>query len=167
MKTLNIKSFILVALIGVLSYSADAQKKVKQVPQAVSAAFANQYAQAHLKNWYVDNGQYIACFRYNDRDWMAHYSADGNWLRSERNIKHIATLPYDVRTALKNSKYASYHVDEMARLQMPDHSSMYRLRVDNNSGNKVAFENAGAVDNESLYFSDNGRLVRTANSGDE
>lgn len=167
MKTLNIKFIILIALIGILSYNAYAQKKIKQVPPAVNTAFNNQYPNVNLKNWYTDAGQYIACFRYNNRDWMAHYSADGNWLRSERNIRHIASLPYNVRMALKNSKYASYHVDEMASLQMPDHSSVYRLRVDNNSGNKVAYENAGAVDNENLYFNDNGRLIRTANGGNE
>lgn len=164
MKT--IKSFILVAAIGILSYSADAQKKVKEVPPAVSAAFTNQYPQASLKGWSMDRDQYVAAFRYNNRDWMAHYSAEGNWLRSERNIRHMANVPYDVRMALRGSKYASYHVDAIARLQMPDNSYQYRIRVDNNSGNKVSYE-GGNIDNENLYFTERGRLIRTANSNNE
>ena len=82
-------------------------------------------------------------------------------------MKHMANVPYDVRMALRGSKYASYHVDEIARLQMPDNSYQYRIRVDNNSGNKVAYEGAADVDNESLYFTEHGRLVRTANSNNE
>jgi hypothetical protein len=162
MKT--IKSLILVAAIGILSYSANAQRMVQNIPSAVSTAFTNQYPQAHLKGWMMDKGenQYIATFRYNDRDWMAHYSMDGNWLRSERNIRHMANLPYDVRMALRSSKYASYHVDEMARLQMPGNGYQYRIRVDNNGGNKVAYEGGGDVDNESLYFTQHGRLVKAA-----
>lgn len=166
MKTLGLKSILLVAAIGTLSYNAMAQKKVKNVPPVVSSAFANQYPQANLKGWEMDRSQYIAEFKYDNRDWMAHYSADGNWLRSERNIKHIANLPADIRMAVLNSKYASYHVDEIARLQMPGQNNMYRLRVDNNNGNKVAFENAASVDNESLYFTEHGRLVKAV-SGDE
>lgn len=165
MKT--IKFIILVAAAGILSYNAEAQHKIKEVPQSVSSAFTNQYPQAALKGWSADKNQYIASFRYNNRDWEAHYSTDGNWLRSERNIKHMANLPYDVRMALKSSKFASYHIDEMARLQMPDHSYMYRLRVDNNSGNKVAYENSGSVDNESLYFGEHGRLIKTVSTNNE
>jgi len=167
MKTSNLKSFILIAAIGVLSYNAIAQNKAIQAPQIVRTAFGNQYPQANLKKWSMEKGEYVARFKYNKRDWQAYYSADGNWLSSERNIKHLSTLPYDVRSALKNSQYASYYVDNMARIQMPSQSNMYRLRVDNNSGNKTAYENAGSVDNETLYFSEHGRLVKTVSGNNE
>ncbi len=164
MKTL--KSVILIAVIGISSYSAMAQKKIANVPAVVSSAFTSQYPQAGLKGWSMDRGQYIATFKYNNRDWTAHYSADGNWLRSERNIKHMANLPAEVRMAVRSSKYASYHIDEMARLQMPDHSYQYRLSVDNNNGNPTAYQGVGGLDNENLFYSEHGRLIRTA-SGNE
>jgi hypothetical protein len=168
MKTLSLKSIILIAAIGVLSYSgAMAQKKVAQVPSVVNSAFTSQYPQASLKSWTMDKGQYIATFKYDNREWTAHYSAEGNWLRSERNIKNMANVPYSVRAAIKSSKYASYHVDAIARLQMPDHSNMYRVRVDNNNGNETAYQGAGAVDAESLYFSEGGSLIRTASNDNE
>jgi hypothetical protein len=165
MKTLKFKYCILVAAIGMLSYSAMAQKGSMNTPQIVRTAFANQYPQANLKKWSMDKGQYVAIFRYNKRDWQAHYSAGGNWLSSERSIKHMGSLPYSLRSALKSSKYASYYVDNMARLQMPS-GNTYRLRVDNNSGNKMAYENAGSVDNETLYFSEHGRLIKAVSNNE-
>jgi hypothetical protein len=165
MKTSGIKSAFLIAAMGMISVSAMAQKNV-QVPTAVNTAFANQYPQASLKTWNMSDGEYVAMFRYNKRDWKAFYSADGNWLSSERNIRHMATLPYSVRATLKQSKFAAYHVDHMARLQTPERN-MYLLKVDNNGGQMTAYENAGSVDAETLYFSERGRLIKSEVTSNE
>jgi hypothetical protein len=166
MKTSKFASLILVAAMGMISFNTMAQKKVKTVPLTISSAFARQYPLANLKSWNTENGQYVAMFKYNKRDWKAYYSADGNWLSSERDIRHMATLPFTVRSAFKGSKYAAYHIDRMASLQTPT-SKMYLLRIDNNNGNPTAYQAAGSVDNETLYYNERGRLVKLEGHNNE
>jgi hypothetical protein len=165
MKTSKLKSLVLVAAMGMVSYGAMAQKTVS-VPSNVSTAFSTQYPQANLKNWTMDHDQYVASFKYNKRDWRAYYSADANWLSSERDIKHMKTLPYDVRHSLRTGKFAAYHVDQIARVQTPARN-MYKIRVDNNNGQQTAYENAGSIDNETLYYSERGRLIKTVGHDNE
>jgi hypothetical protein len=160
MKTIKIKTIALLMAMGIISMDAIAQKNNVQAPQAVQTAFQNQYPLAALKNWKMKNNQYVATFKLSKRLWKADYTMDGTWVSSERNIRHMASLPYSVRTSLKHGKYASYYVDNMESMQMPA-KNMYVLKVDNNGGNKSAYENAGSVDDETLYFSARGRLVKT------
>jgi hypothetical protein len=163
MKTSRIKIIVLIAAIGMISYHAMAQQAMN-VPQAVQTAFTAQYPQGHLKNWKMDKSGYVASFKLNKRECKATYANDGNWLSTETTFRHVTKhVSPDMKFALRNSRYASYHIDLVQDLQTPS-KNLYLLQVDNNSGNQAAYENAGSVDDETLYFSRNGRLLRSVSS---
>jgi hypothetical protein len=63
----------------------------------------------------------------------------------------------EAQVYLKNSKYASWHIDNLAKVQTPM-SSMYMVQLDNHSGN-TSYENIGSDVTENLYFNSKGNLV--------
>lgn len=158
MKTLII--IVLLLLLGGISRIAIAQK-VRNLPRAILTDFSAKYPQAHLKHWKLENNQYIASFVMDKRECEATYSNNGTWVSTEITFRHVLRhLTPEIRTSLRNSSYASYHIDEVKNLKMPSRD-IYLLTIDNNSGNMSAYENAGSVDMETLYFSHNGRLIKS------
>jgi hypothetical protein len=156
----NLKALIgLIAALGLISYHAMAQKVNDQIPQAVQSAFSTKYPQANLKNWKIKKDSCIASFIMDKRRYEASYSKNGNWLRVERNMRRTSSLPAEALLYLKKAIYASWHVDELEKVQTPS-ESLYLVQVDNNSGNQTAYENAGSVENKMLYFDESGKLIR-------
>jgi len=161
MKTLKVKFIALLLIMGGVSYNAMAQKNAMQVPQAVQTAFSAKYPQAKLKNWEKDNNQYVASFVLDKRQCQTTYASNGTWLSTETTYRHVLKhLNPAIRHELRNSNYASYHIDQVMNLQMPG-KNIYLLNVDNNSGNQMAYESAGSVDDETLYFSNTGKLIKS------
>ena len=111
----------------------------------------------------MDNNRYIASFIMDKRTCEATYNSDGKWLNTETTYRHAYKhLSPEMRYALRNSHFASYHVDQVQNLRLPS-TDMFLLTVDNNSGNLSAYENAGSVDMETLYFNHNGKLIKSIN----
>jgi hypothetical protein len=163
MKTL--KTLILAAAMGMISYHTMAQKG-NGVPQPVIADFSSKYPGVQVKNWKTEKNQYVASFRMNRRQCRAFYAMNGDWLNTEVEMRHIKNLSPDIRAALRHSRYASYHIDEVKRLRTPN-EEMYILEVDNNSGNKMIYDNVGSFDDQLLYFNHNGRLIKSVNNSNE
>ncbi|MBS1533043.1 MAG: PepSY-like domain-containing protein [Bacteroidetes bacterium] len=163
MKTL--KSLILAAAMGMISYQAIAQRS-DRIPLSVTTDFASKYPGVKVRNWEAGNDQYVASFRLNGRQCEAYYAKDGAWRSTEVIMRHLKNLSPDIRKALRDSKYASYHIDGVKRLHMPN-SEMFIVEVDNNSGNKMIYDNLGSFDDQLLYFTVNGKLVKTVNNANE
>jgi hypothetical protein len=160
MKTLV--KFIFLVILGVISNNAIAQKQSVQVPLAVQSAFSTKYPQVHLKSWKAGKNQYMASFVMDNKECIALYSKDGDWISTETDLG-LSKLPPEVVSSLRKSNYASYHIDDVEDMQTPS-SDLYLLKVDNNSGNKMVYENAGSVNDEVLYFSHDGTLVNAVAS---
>ncbi len=160
MKNLRIKVIVLVMVMGIISNNIMAQKGTGLVPQAVLSAFSTNYSQAYLTNWKKSNDQFVASFTLNKEKCKAYYTKDGSWIKTETEMRSLANLPLEIRSSLKKGSYASYHVDRIEDVKMPS-KNMYLLQVDNESGNMSAYENAGSVDDELLYYNDNGKLIRS------
>jgi len=94
-----------------------------------------------------------------NRRYKAFYSKDGSWLSDERNMRHTSSLPTGVVLYLKKGKYASWHIDGFKKVQTPS-ESIYLVQVDNNSGNQMAYENLGSIENRMLYFNSSGELLK-------
>ena len=139
-----------------------AQKGGLAVRQAVLSAFSSKYSQAYLKSWQKTTDQFVASFTLNREKCKAYYTNGGNWVRTKTAMNSIASRPVNIRSSLKKGSYASYHVDQIEAVQMPS-IQMYQLQVDNDSGNKSAYENAGLVNDKVLYYNDNGKLIRSVN----
>jgi hypothetical protein len=162
MKNLKVKTIVLIAAIGLISYSAMAQQTDKNVPPAVIKEFSAKYPGVQLKSWKAKDKAYIASFIMNNKVYEASYSGDGTWINTERNIRHISSLPFGAKSYLKTGSYASWHIDNMERVRTPM-QNMYEVEVDNNSGNQMVYENAGSVEDKMLCFNDDGKLIKTIN----
>ena len=156
MKNLRIKAIAALA-VGLISYSAMAQ--TDNIPQPVTSAFNAKYPMAKAEHWKMKNDTCMAMFKMNSREYKACYLPDGTWISSERNIKHMATLPMRAQTFMKTSKYASWHVDDLEKMQTPM-QTLYVVQIDNHSGNPTNYED-GSDASKMLYFNANGRLVKT------
>jgi hypothetical protein len=163
MKTL--KTIILIAAMGMISYHTMAQK-ANTIPQSVTADFSSKYPGIQVKKWNTENNQYVASFKMNGRRCQAFFTVNGNWLNTEIEMRHLKNLSPDIRTSLRNSRYASYHIDNVERLRTP-HEEMYIVEVDNNSGNKMLYDNIGSFDDQLLYFTHSGRLIKSVNNSNE
>ncbi len=115
------KIVFLFALILGLGFSASAQKTP---PQAVVAAFNQKFPNVKVEKWEKEkNGEWEAELEQNGTDMSANFSATGQWLETETEIK-VAELPAAVKTALKGKK-----VKEASRIQKSDGSTMYEAEV--------------------------------------
>jgi hypothetical protein len=160
------KSVILVAAMGMISYQTMAQK-ANLVPAPVTSDFASKYPGVAVRNWKAaGNDQYVASFKLNGRQCEAYFAKDGTWQSTEVVMRHLKNLSPDIRMALRDSKYASYHIDGVKRLHMPTRE-MFIVEVDNNSGNKMIYDNIGSFDDQLLYFTANGKLLKAVNNSNE
>jgi len=154
-----IKAIVLIGLIGIINEGAFAQKSGEMVSPAVNSAFMAKFPQVRMKKWKMRGDTCIASFKLYKRHYMAYFSNDGSWIRTDRNLVHFANLPMSTQTYLKTSKYASWHFDGFIKRQTPT-QTMYVVRIDNHSGSPVEYEDAGDADNNSLYFNSAGTLVK-------
>ncbi|MBS1522900.1 MAG: hypothetical protein JST50_18010 [Bacteroidetes bacterium] len=162
MKTLKINIVALMLMMGVMSTIALAQNVT--VPQNVRTAFSQKFPGVKLKNWKLEYGQYVASFVMDKRDCEATYDHEGNWISSMTIYRHLFKhLTPQMRDELRNSRYASYHLDQVKSLQMPN-MDMLLLTIDNDNGNMSAYENAGSVDMETVYFNHSGRIIKSVNN---
>lgn len=159
MKSLKIKTLILIAAMGIITIPAMAQNANNIVPQNVQTAFSSKYPQAQLKAWKVKHDTCMAMFTLNTKKYVAKYAKDGDWYSTERIIRHESSLPPEVQAYLKTSKYASWYIDDMRKVNTPM-QSMYVVYLDNDNGNQMVYENVGSVVDRALCFNDNGKLVK-------
>jgi hypothetical protein len=161
MKTLKINLIALMLMTGVMSTIAFAQNV--SVPPKVQTAFSAKFPQVQLKNWKMEKGQYVASFTSDRRECEATYDPAGNWISTLTIYRHVFKhLTPQMRDELRNSVYASYHLDQVKSLQMPN-IDMLLLTLDNDNGNMSAYENAGSVDMETVYFNHSGRMIKSVN----
>ena len=153
----SLKIIFLIAAMGVSTYAMAQQKVV--VPQSIVTDFSNKYPQARVKNWQAEKNQYIVSFVLNKQEVEARYNKDGNWISTATTLWHISDIPHKIIDSLRQSKFASYHINEAKNIETPS-NTMYRLEVDNNSGNKQMYDNLGSYDNQWLYFSPDGQLIK-------
>ncbi|HVU93668.1 MAG TPA: hypothetical protein VHE34_00520 [Puia sp.] len=149
--------FILPALMLTIATSAQSPDN-GPVPQAVTRDFASRYPAITPKKWKQDKeGQYIAQFHMRGNPSEAYYDRGGNWLKTQSHIKWTKNLPPAVRTALRNSTYASWYVEHMQETDSDDHKRFYIdvSYVDN------YMEGAGSKDIYRLTFTPEGQLLQS------
>ena len=161
MKTLKIKIVTLLLMMGAMTTITFAQNIT--IPQKVQTAFSAKFPQVQLKNWKMENGQYVASFVMNNADCQAAYDQTGNWISTLTIYDHIFThLTPVMRDELRNSAFASSHLNQARYLQMPN-MDMLLLNLNNNNANMSAYEDAGFVDMTAVYFNHSDRPIKSVN----
>jgi uncharacterized protein YhbP (UPF0306 family) len=155
----NIKSILLIAAIGSITFTASAQQMNGAAPQAVQSAFTAKYPSAQVTKWKTKKDTSIALFKMSGKKYEAEYAQNGSWLSTARLLHHESSLPMETREYLKTSKFASWHIDDMKKVHTAN-ADMYEVFIDNNSGNPSAYENGGSVSSRELCFDMKGKLTQ-------
>jgi hypothetical protein len=152
-----VKTIALIFIMVSISFNTMAQK-TDGVSQNTLSAFSAKYPHAQVKNWKEKKGIDMATFTMDGKKYQASYSQDGNWLMTERIVRHMASLPEELRSYLKTSKYASWNIDDMKKVHMPGQDE-YQLHVDNHSGSPFRYNDAVSADDQMLRFDVRGKLL--------
>ncbi|WP_181885248.1 PepSY-like domain-containing protein [Pontibacter diazotrophicus] len=118
------------------------------VPQGVQDAFKNKYPNMTAPSWdREDDNKYEATFNRDGKTYEAKFSANGEWLKTERDVNR-SEVPQAVLTALANSEYAAWEQgDNFDEVETPAHAKLYKIEVERG-------------DQEyNLYFTPEGELV--------
>ena len=123
---MKILLFGLLTAIGSGSMSFLLTKK-HQVPQVVRDAFAAKYPEAQKVNW-EEETDYEAAFRLQGSEMSATFTAHGQWLETEREVKK-SELPEAVKSAIKKD-FPGYSVEEAERLETPNMPLAFEVELE-------------------------------------
>ncbi|GAB3823420.1 PepSY-like domain-containing protein [Pontibacter rugosus] len=141
------KIAIALAFAGATFASAQAQDvDQKDVPQAVSSALTQQYANATDLDWEIDGANYEAEFDMNRVDHTVLIDPSGKILMSKRDIMQ-KDLPQAVQSTISQS-YKSMRLDDMEQVEK-DGQTYYQVELDQKGQDKK------------LVFSADGKEVTT------
>lgn len=119
----------------------------QNIPAGVLKHFNSAYPAAQVKDWDKErDGTYEAEFTLNGVEWEAYYDANGNWTRTERDVRR-SDVPQAVWNALAKSSYAGWKVDDIEEHQTPRQKSVFEIEV--KKGGQKAY----------LYFLPNGKMA--------
>lgn len=117
------KIVIALAFMGTTFASAQAQDvDQKDVPQAVSSALTQKYANATDLDWEMDGANYEAEFDMDRVDHTVLLDPSGKILMSKRDIME-KDLPQTVRTAI-GQNYKSMRLDDIELVEKEDRKSV-------------------------------------------
>lgn len=112
MKNVSLIALALLMASGLFAQEND--KKTKEVPAVVTAAFAKQFPNVKDVDWEKEGNDYEAEFELNKVETSAIFSADGHWKETETEIA-VSALPAKAQEYLK-AKYSEYAVKEAAKI---------------------------------------------------
>lgn len=144
---------------GMFAFTAcDDDEDKFAAPEAVQAAFSQQYSGATRVEWeYERSGYIVAEFWKDNKEHDAWYTADGSWMMTEIDHgRNIDALPQAVRDGFYASAYAQWVVDDIDEIQRPDYEAIFKIEV----------EQRGQQDHD-LYFDTNGTLFRDVTDQDD
>lgn len=149
MKTILYLFLALFLFAGSLNaYSQDL--KESEVPQAIKDTFKKLHPDTYVHEWEYSKKkqQYEAEFISKGIKYEAYFTGDGQWLRTERDIKQ-ADLPQAVLASLAKTQYAAWKIDGVEEHQSPQQKLFYEIEVE--QGKQEVY----------LSFLPDGKLIRT------
>src|SRR5580692_687605 len=124
MKNLKLFTITLTMLMVILSINSIAQVTNSNViPQSVLTSFTAKYPGANVKSWQTEHGNYVAKAIINDQKCFATFDENGTWINTLSKIKWSQDLPKEVLASYKATKYRSWHIDYLVKVESPLGSS--------------------------------------------
>lgn len=156
MKTLELLKMTMFCALGafaVTSCDDDDNQGYEIVPDAVRAAFGQQYEGVGHVEWDTERGGYlVAEFMKDGKEHEAWYTADGQWMMTEVDYgRSLQALPMAVQEGYAATSYArqQWVIDDIDEIQRPNYDTLYIIEA----------EKAGQPDYD-LYFDLDGTLLR-------
>ena len=147
---MKLKMYFAVLALGSISLQScdnDDEHENLNLPVAVQQAFSEKYPGATRVEWETKGAYYEAEFTQDKTDISAWFTPEGIWEMTETDIRYEA-LPIVVQSAFKDSKYATWRVDDVDQLERKEKETIYILDVE--SGNQEM----------DLYYSTDGILIK-------
>lgn len=147
----NIPYLFLVLFLSVGGTSSCSQDlKEGQVPAVVRATFKKLHPDTYVHEWELikKTQLYEAEFILKGTKYEAYFTRDGQWVRTERDIKKTE-IPQQVLASLAKTEYATWEIDDVEEHQSPEHKLFYEIEVE--QGRQETY----------LYFLPDGKLLRT------
>jgi hypothetical protein len=120
----------------------------RKIPANVTDAFAARYPHATKVEW-KDKLQYFqASFELNGSNIIAHFSSDGEWKVSEREMD-FNDLPDEVKDGFQKSKYENLQINGVYEVQEMGKPLQYRI-----------FVQKSGLQKKQVYFDANGKLLK-------
>jgi hypothetical protein len=142
--------------------------KPKVIPSAVLAAFNARYPHSNVKNWELTKDGYVATAKEGHSRYDATFDPDGNWKMTATKIRWTWKLPADVHNGFKKSKYATWEIDGIKKIETPT-GLYYQIHVDDGNLQIDAFHEGIFTQDWLIDFTQEGKLsgeenITTANT---
>jgi len=158
MKKLNLIKALFIFPILIYTPCAIAQTTQDQaVPKAVTAAFNLKYPKGKFKKWSLEKDNYSGIFNMEGQICTVVYDKSGTWVNTSTKIKWTWKLPKEVKDGLKKSKYSSWDVDGIKKIETPK-GQYYQLWVDNSNLQIDAFHDSIFTKNILVDFKPDGTI---------
>lgn len=120
----------------------------KQVPKAVLESFSKRYPGEKAYSWDLKRKKlmYEAKFISKGKRYEALFTADGRWVKTEREVKK-GEIPDAVWSQFVQSRYANWVIDDQEEHSTPEFDLVYEIKVKNDKQKRL------------LYFLPDGELV--------
>jgi hypothetical protein len=132
---------ITLASITLLSFSCS--EKSMEVPREVTATFQQKYPSAESIEWEMEDGDYEAEFKIGGQEMSANFTKAGKWLESETEMK-VSDLPAAVVASI-TTNFPGAKVTEAEKLDLPDASSAYEVKLEGGQEIEAVFSASGEL----------------------
>lgn len=120
-----------------------------QPDEAIIKAFNEKYPNATQVEWEAKHSYITAEFSENGQAHEAWFGANGQWQMTVTELRSKDELPGKVITALSNSEYKDWQIDDMDRLERVNSETVYVVEV--KKGNAEY----------DLYYTEDGILIKS------
>ncbi|HRN56032.1 MAG TPA: PepSY-like domain-containing protein [Agriterribacter sp.] len=142
------KVFLLIVLIGAVSFMETANAQIRKIPAEVTNAFAEKYNDAKNVEWKDNLSAFIASFEQDGEQYEAKFNKKGKWQSTEKQVE-ISDLPGTVNDGFEKSKYAEWEVKSVYEIELPGDVKQYRVRVAKSD-----------IQQKNLLFNEKGKLLK-------
>lgn len=127
------------------------------IPQATLSSFSARYPGETVQQWKPVKNGYTAKFVRDGKKHVAYFSAEGDWVKTERKIKWTRNLPASVKKGWEKTGYAHWYVEKMHEVNSPG-EQVYVMSVNNTP--TLPAERHSFSEAHKLYFNTSGDLIK-------
>ncbi|MBI1223359.1 MAG: hypothetical protein GC180_12200 [Bacteroidetes bacterium] len=102
-----------------------------KIPAEVKAAFQSKFPNAEKVKWEMEEGYYDAEFKQKGTEMSAEFSAKGEWIETEMEIKS-SQLPKAVQDQIK-AAYPGYEIDHAMQVESAKFGNCFEVEMEKGS----------------------------------
>lgn len=149
----------LVLVLSIVACSAAFHNPHQNVPVPVLRSLSKQYSGVHIRGWKILNDTSIARFRMLKRKNSAFYLPNGIWIKTETKIPWSKDLPKAVNHGFNQTRFLSWYIDELKRIETPLGKTTYVIQVHYDWGPPESIP-GDCIDVFRLFFDSSGMLLK-------